>query len=191
MRPRFHWTIDWRGRRGPDRVLDLSNSEGVRSDRRSWKAGDTGAVENSAQGGGPVQRCKRSSRVSAGVFQPRVLRGRLLRAAATAARSSAVCLLRSVPLGKYCLNKPLVFSFVPRATGSVGRRVDGQPSVDAKLCVLSHLCSLVPRQRPAEFRAGWIFAWTVTSRQAIGRWRSMVNREVRSTSDPTSYGCRI
>ena len=82
LRPRFHWTIDWRGRRGPDRgVLDLSNSEGVRSDRRSWKAGDTGAVENSAQGGGPVQRCKRSSRVSAGVFQPRVLRGRLLRAA--------------------------------------------------------------------------------------------------------------
>ena len=28
--------------------------------------------------------------------------------------------------------------------------VDGQPSVDAKLCVLSHLCSLVPRQRPTE-----------------------------------------
>ena len=28
--------------------------------------------------------------------------------------------------------------------------VDGQASVDAKLCVLSHLCSLVPCQRPAE-----------------------------------------
>ena len=65
-------------------------------------------------------RCKRSSRVSAGVRQPRVLRGRPLRAAATEVRSSAVCLLRSVPLGKYCLSKPLVFSLVPRCHGLCG-----------------------------------------------------------------------
>ena len=53
-------------------------------------------------------------------FPPLVLRGRQLRAPATAERSSAVCLLRSVPLGKYCLNRPLVFSFVPRCHGLCG-----------------------------------------------------------------------
>jgi transposase InsO family protein len=42
-----------------------------------------------------------SSRASAGVFQPRVLRGLVLRASATAARVSASCTLRSVLLGKY------------------------------------------------------------------------------------------
>ena len=57
---------------------------------------------------------------SAGVFQPSVLRGRLLRAAATASSSAAVCLARSVPLGKYWRNMPLVFSFVPRCRGLWG-----------------------------------------------------------------------
>src|SRR6266567_576568 len=61
-----------------------------------------------------------SLRASAGVLQPRVLRGRLLRAAATAARSPAVCLLRSVPLGKYCRSRSLVFSLVPRCQGLCG-----------------------------------------------------------------------
>ena len=54
------------------------------------------------------------SSASAGVLQPRVFRGRALRAAATAARSSALCALRSVPFGKYWRSSPLVFSFVPR-----------------------------------------------------------------------------
>ena len=44
-------------------------------------------------------RCSLSA--SAGVFHPRVLRGRVLSARATAARSSAECRDRSVPLGKY------------------------------------------------------------------------------------------
>ena len=44
-------------------------------------------------------RCSLSA--SAGVFHPRVLRGRVLSARATAARSSAECWDRSVPLGKY------------------------------------------------------------------------------------------
>src|SRR3954463_6684551 len=61
-----------------------------------------------------------SSKASAGVLQPKVLRGRPLRAAATAARSSALCTLRSVPLGKYCRSSPLVFSFVPRCHGLWG-----------------------------------------------------------------------
>ncbi len=42
-----------------------------------------------------------SSKTSAGVLQPRVLRGRLFRVWATASRSSAVQRDRSVPLGKY------------------------------------------------------------------------------------------
>jgi hypothetical protein len=61
-----------------------------------------------------------ASKASAGVLQPRVLRGRPLRAAVTAARSSALCPLRSVPFGKYCRSSPLVFSFVPRCHGLCG-----------------------------------------------------------------------
>ena len=51
--------------------------------------------------------CSRSSRASAGVLQPRVLRGRLLRAVATAVRSPVLWLLRLVPLGKYWRSRPL------------------------------------------------------------------------------------
>src|ERR1022692_2212612 len=67
--------------------------------------------------------CKDSScslSASAGVFQPSVLRGRLLSAMATASISSALHLARSVPLGKYCLSRPLVFSFVGRCHGLCG-----------------------------------------------------------------------
>jgi hypothetical protein len=53
----------------------------------------------------------------AGVRQLRVLRGLLLSVAATASRSSAVCLARFVPRGKYWRSRPLVFSFVPRCQG--------------------------------------------------------------------------
>ncbi len=42
-----------------------------------------------------------SSSASAGVLHSSVLRGLVLRAAATAATSSALCTLRSVPFGKY------------------------------------------------------------------------------------------
>src|SRR4051812_2887053 len=55
-----------------------------------------------------------------GFLQPRVFRGLLLRAIATAARSSALCTLRSVPFGKYWRSSPLVFSFVPRCQGLWG-----------------------------------------------------------------------
>ena len=57
------------------------------------------------------------SSASAGVFQASVFRGRELRVAATAAISSALCMLRSVPLGKYWRSSPLVFSLVPRCHG--------------------------------------------------------------------------
>jgi hypothetical protein len=57
------------------------------------------------------------SSASAGVFQASVFRGRALSTAATAAISSALCRLRSVPLGKYWRSSPLVFSLVPRCHG--------------------------------------------------------------------------
>jgi hypothetical protein len=92
-----------------------------------------------------------SFRASAGVFQPRVLRGRLLRAAATAARSLGLCLLRSVPLGKYWRSSPLVFSLVPRCQGLCGSpKVDRQAGLDPELGVLGQLGALVPGQGAAQ-----------------------------------------
>jgi HTH-like domain/Integrase core domain len=64
--------------------------------------------------------CRYSSRASAGVFQPRVLRGLLLSVSATASISSAFQRDRSVPLGKYWRSSPLVFSLVPRCQGLCG-----------------------------------------------------------------------
>jgi hypothetical protein len=61
-----------------------------------------------------------SSSASAGVFQPNVFLGRALRAAATAAISAALWVLRSVPFGKYWRSSPLVFSLVPRCHGLCG-----------------------------------------------------------------------
>src|SRR6266571_833806 len=57
------------------------------------------------------------SRVSAGLSQPRVLRGRRFSWADTKSRWSGLWSLRSVPLGKYCLSRPLVFSLEPRCHG--------------------------------------------------------------------------
>ena len=67
------------------------------------------------------------------VFQPRVLRGRLLRAAATASRSSRECLDRRCLCGKYWRSRPLVFSFVPRIPGAV--RVRRSRSADRSIGV--------------------------------------------------------
>ena len=64
-----------------------------------------------------ADRRNRSS-ASAGVFQSKRLSGpRVAGAAATAAISLALCMLRSVPLGKYWRSSPLVFSLVPRCHG--------------------------------------------------------------------------
>ena len=88
---------------------------------------------------------------SAGVLQPSVLRGRLLSAAATAARSSASWRARSVPLGKYWRSSPLVFSLLPRCHGLLRvAEVDRQPGLNAQLGVLGHLGALVPGQRAAQ-----------------------------------------
>ena len=63
-----------------------------------------------------------SSRASAGVLQPRVFRGRVLRAVATAARSEAPCAARSVPFGKHCRSSPPVVLVRRRAARGCGDR---------------------------------------------------------------------
>ena len=60
------------------------------------------------------------SKASAGVFHPKAFRGLELRVIATAAMSSALCALRSIPFGKYWRSRPLVFSLVPRCHGLRG-----------------------------------------------------------------------
>jgi putative transposase len=57
---------------------------------------------------------------SAGVFQPRVLRGCVLSVSATASRSFREWREKSVPLGKYWRSRPFVFSLVPRCHGLCG-----------------------------------------------------------------------
>src|SRR5690606_32278039 len=71
-----------------------------------------------APAGGSGCRC--AAKASAGVRQPRVFRGLVLRVWAIAATSSADHLERSVPFGKYWRNRPLVFSLVPRCHGLCG-----------------------------------------------------------------------
>lgn len=61
-----------------------------------------------------------SSNASAGVSQPRTLRGLVWSARATAANSSADHRDRSVPFGKYWRSSPLEFSFVARCQGDWG-----------------------------------------------------------------------
>jgi hypothetical protein len=56
----------------------------------------------------------RLNRLSIQVMQGKNFR---LRAAATAAMLSALCVLRSVPFGKYWRSSPLMFSLVPRCHG--------------------------------------------------------------------------
>src|ERR1700720_3524690 len=57
---------------------------------------------------------------SAGVANPRVLRGRSLSCRATLLSWACEYTDRSVPFGKYCRSRPLVFSLEPRCHGLCG-----------------------------------------------------------------------
>jgi hypothetical protein len=63
-----------------------------------------------------VHRCM----ACCGVWSPRQRRGRSFSSAAMLASWSAVQALRSVPFGKYCRSRPLMFSFAPRCQGECG-----------------------------------------------------------------------
>jgi transposase len=56
-------------------------------------------------------------KTEAGERNPSVLRGRAFRRRAMPFRSACENPSRGVPLGKYCLRRRLVFSFVPRCQG--------------------------------------------------------------------------
>jgi len=58
--------------------------------------------------------------LSAGVSNCKVSRGRSFSCRATLFRWTCECTDKSVPLGKYCLSRPFVFSFDPRCHGLCG-----------------------------------------------------------------------
>ena len=152
--------------------------------------------------------CESSSslKTSEGVLQLRVFRGRRLSVAATAAMSRALCLLRSVPLGKYWRSRPLVFSFVARCHGLRG----SQKNTCSPLSIRSRACwaisapwSQVSDRRscsgsvaiveviasrtasaPCPARAGLFLTRSRPCSAWRGRWSNIVNRVVRSTNVP-------
>jgi hypothetical protein len=73
-----------------------------------------------------------------------VLRGRSFRLFAMRLRSPPVSSDRSVPLGMYWRNSPLVFSFEPAATAMGVAEVDRDAGVDREVGVAVHLCAYVP-----------------------------------------------
>jgi hypothetical protein len=63
-----------------------------------------------------------SANFSAGVWYCKVFLGRSLSCLATALSFAWLCVDKSVPFGKYCRNRRLVFSFVPRCHALPGSR---------------------------------------------------------------------
>ena len=120
-------TLGWRASRTAHAAFVLESLEQALHDRRPVRKAASFIVRTAAANPSSSGRrnaawsdCSASSSISAGVFHPSVLRGRALSVAATAARSSAPCTLRSVPFGKNCRSSPFVFSFVPRCHGLRG-----------------------------------------------------------------------
>src|ERR1039457_5258080 len=122
----------------------------------------------------------------AGVWKPKVFLGRRFKRSAT--WSSCACEMgaRSVPRGKYCLNRRLVFSLVPRCHGLCGSQKYTFTFVSTvKLLCLAISC---PRSQVNERRrvAGslstcLLSAATTVSVSLLGTLTSMVKRECRST----------
>lgn len=83
--------------------LSLTSRSGCRasSTRPDTRLSNTGRIQTIAATRILLTYRSHSSSASAGVFQPSVFLGLALRVAATAAISSALCTLRSVPFGKY------------------------------------------------------------------------------------------
>src|SRR5664279_5527120 len=77
--------------------------------------------------------------MSAGVFIPRVFRGRAFSSAATSIRRPELWADRSVPLGKYWRSSPLVFSLLPRCHGECGsqKKMDISEANVISLCLAS------------------------------------------------------
>ena len=94
---------------------------------------------------------RRLSRASAGVSQPRVLRGRLLSAAATASRSVGVCFVEVGAVGEVLAEEAVGVLVGAALPGTLGvAEVDVEINLCAELGVLCHFGALVPGQRLSE-----------------------------------------
>ena len=100
---------------------------------------------------------------SVGFCQCSTARGRSFSSRWTRLISRVETVSNSVPFGKYCRSRPLVFSFVPRSHGDTGmREVDDHTGINCELFVFAHLLALIigqglrdfPRQRSECFRIG-------------------------------------
>lgn len=93
-----------------------------RPDRRSGRS----STEQLSTTGPPTPNrqpaARRSPMRSMGLAKPRRLRGRSLSSSATASRNASSWIDRSVPLGKYCRSRPLVFSLRPLCHGYPANR---------------------------------------------------------------------
>ena len=102
--------------------------QGVTSDQTTHRVSQLGNFVDRPWGVSEIGGTWRIQPVSAtisvnfsdGVIQPSVLRGRSLRLRAMRSRSSGRVTERSVSLGMYWRNSPLVFSFEPRCQGLCG-----------------------------------------------------------------------
>src|SRR5216684_7597561 len=77
--------------------------------------------------------------LSAGVSNCKVSRGRSFSWRATLFRLACECTDKSVPLGKYCLSRPLVFSFDPRCHGLCGSQKYTSNTSSAHFSSTKHL----------------------------------------------------
>src|ERR1700692_4181658 len=104
---------------GSTRRCDRSPSptESASGQTRKWRA-----VRGESALTLPAQRvdATRALNLSAGVSNCKVSRGRSFSCRATLFRWACECTDKSVPFGKYCLSRPLVFSFDPRCHGLCG-----------------------------------------------------------------------
>ncbi len=75
----------------------------------------------------------RAFKVSAGLANSSVSRGRPLSFLAIISRCSCECRDKSLPLGKYCRSRPFVFSFEPRCQGLRGSLRDRNGAMAGQL----------------------------------------------------------
>src|SRR4051812_26018139 len=70
--------------------------------------------------------------------------------------------LKSVPLGKYCLSRPLVFSLVPRCQGACGSQKKTSIPAPMRICFQSRISG--PWSQVSERRSAWGSVWILFAR---------------------------
>ena len=127
---------------------------------------------------------------SAGVFQPSVCRGRPFNSAAIVLSFACVCVDKSLPFGRYCRTRPLLFSFVARCHGLRGSQKYTCTPVASVNCTcrpISFPRSHVRERRRCSGRVRIVLtnaSFTSSSRRPAVRLTSITKRVCRSTSVP-------